>query len=46
MLEDDPSPENQEQVAEHFSVSPLTISTLLVNNEGHRNNIHRETTIV
>ena len=34
MLEDDSSPENQEQVGEHFSVSPLTISTLLVNNEG------------
>ncbi len=42
MLEDDYSPENQEQVAEHFAVSPLTISTLLVNNEGHGRDHHGE----
>jgi hypothetical protein len=35
MLGDDYSSENQEHVAEHFAVSPLTISTLLVNNEGY-----------
>ena len=34
MLGDDYSPENQEQVAEYFTVSPLTINTLVANNEG------------
>ena len=33
MLGNDYSQENQEQVAEYFAVSPMTISTLLVNNE-------------
>ena len=32
MLGNDYSEENQEQVADHFSVSPMTISTLLMNN--------------
>ena len=36
ILNDDYSPENQEHVAEHFEVSPLTIRTLLANNEGIR----------
>ena len=39
MLEDDHSQENQEQVADHFGVSPLTISTLLINNEGYSGGI-------
>ena len=34
MLNDDYSPENQEQVAEYFTVSPFTINTLVANNEG------------
>ena len=33
MLGNDHSPENQERVAEYFEVSPLTIGTLLINNE-------------
>lgn len=33
ILGNDFSQENQEQVADHFDVSPMTISTLLVNNE-------------
>jgi hypothetical protein len=33
MLGNDLSLENQEQVADHFAVSPMTIGTLLVNNE-------------
>ena len=45
-LEDDPSPENQGQVAEHFLVSPLTISTLVAKNEGHRSSTHWESTLV
>ena len=32
MLDNDYSEENQEQVADHFSVSQMTISTLLMNN--------------
>ena len=36
MLSDDYSPENQEHVADYFGVSPLTIKTLLANNEGIR----------
>ena len=39
MLGDDYSQENQERVAEHFEVSPLTISTLLINNEGYGNTL-------
>ena len=39
MLEDDHSQENQEQVADYFGVSPLTISTLLMNNEGYSGGI-------
>ena len=46
MLKDDVSPENQEQVAEHFSVSPLTISTLLANNEGHKSSTNWEETLI
>jgi hypothetical protein len=42
MLDDDYSPENQEHVAEHFVVSPLTIRTLLVNNEGYSNSPYGE----
>ncbi len=42
MLDDDYSTENQEQVAEYFEVSPLTISTLLVNNDGYDRDRHRE----
>ncbi len=34
MLNDDYSSDNQEYVAEHFEVSPLTIRTLLANNAG------------
>ena len=33
ILGDDFSQENQEQVAEYFGVSPMTIETLLINNE-------------
>ena len=33
MLGNDHSQENQERVAEHFEVSPLTIGTLLINND-------------
>ena len=33
MLGDDLSQENQEQVADHFGVSPVAIGTLLVNND-------------
>ena len=36
ILNYDYSPENQEHVAEHFEVSPLTVRTLLANNEGIR----------
>lgn len=45
MLDDDYSPENQEQVAEHFAVSPLTINTLVANNEcsGTRSALERQT---
>ena len=35
MLNNDYSEENQEQVAEHFTVSPLTINTHLMNHEGY-----------
>ena len=35
MLANDRSAENQEQIAEHFAVSPLTIHTLLMNHEGY-----------
>ena len=35
MLDKDYSDENMEQVAEHFDVSPRTISTLVDNNEGY-----------
>lgn len=35
MLDNDRSEENQEQIADHFAVSPLTIRTLLMNNEGY-----------
>ena len=42
MLADDYSLENQEHVAEHFVVSPLTINTLLVNNEGYSRDRHGE----
>ena len=34
MLSDDYSPENQEQIAEYFTVSPFTINTLVANNVG------------
>lgn len=40
MLGNDHSEENQEQIAEHFAVSPLTIRTLLMNNEGYDRVIH------
>ena len=36
MLSDDYSPENQEQIAEYFTVSPLTINTLVANNVGSK----------
>jgi hypothetical protein len=36
MLGTDYSEENQEHVADHFSVSPRTVSTLLINNDGIR----------
>ena len=44
MLEDDYSQENQEYVAEEFGVSPLTISTLLINNEGYSSVLQEQTT--
>lgn len=38
MLNNDYSEENKEQVAEYFEVSPLTISTLVDNNQGYAGN--------
>ncbi len=46
MLGDENSQENQEYVAEHFAVSPLTISTLLINNEGYNRDHHEERALV
>ena len=46
MLNNDYSEANQEQIAEHFGVSPLTIHTLLINNAGYHQDRHEELALV